>query len=161
MNVDLRGLLQLVHQVTGFLLRLPPDQLAGIADGRIPLAVGTEGAPEKRPAASGLVPGPRADPVPIPAPAPATGARTAAPAEPTAEHAEIAAMLRKQETVNDGLAYLAGVRLGRRKLGKSDLIAIGAELNLEIPPSYTIAKMHSRLADQAIGARKRFEGLRP
>jgi hypothetical protein len=147
-SADLRTLLKLVHQVTGFLLRLPADQLAGIADGRLPLTVGGE-----------------VEPAPT---APVVSSRPTRPApqppvrqDATGDFAEIVEGLRKQETTNDGLAYLAAVRLNGKKLVKNDLLALGRHLNLDMPSSLKVAQIQGRLVDQAAGARRKYEGLRP
>ncbi|WP_433719799.1 hypothetical protein ACQP2Y_33375 [Actinoplanes sp. CA-051413] len=148
MSADLHSLLKLVHQVTGFLLRLPTDQLAGIADGRLPLTVGGE-----------------VEPAPT---APVASSRPTRQApqpriqqDTTGDYAEIVEGLRKQETTNDGLAYLAAVRLNGKKLVKNDLLALGRYLNLDMPSSLKVAQIQGRLVDQAAGARRKYEGLRP
>jgi hypothetical protein len=77
------------------------------------------------------------------------------------DYAEIAAMLRKQDTEEDGLAYLQAIRPRGRKPLKSDLIAVAKELNLTLPASVTVADATRRLLNHAIGNRRKYEGLRP
>jgi hypothetical protein len=152
-SVDLLRLVRLLHQVTGFLSRLSPAQLAGIAEGSLTLGlVGTEDE--------------RGAPGPVPAEprrAIAAPRQAAAKTDPAADvdYAEIAATLRGKTTVEDGLAYLKGLRLRGRKPLKSDLIAIGRELKLTLPASTRIDDATSRIIHHAIGNRRKYEGLRP
>jgi hypothetical protein len=137
MSADLMGMLKLVHQVTGFLVRLSPQQLTGIADGRVKLVVGSGPTPPGAP-----------------------------PVEPTkdssgADPVEIAATLRRQETVDAGLAYLDGFKVANKKLVKADLLAIAKELKLTLPASITAANAKRKLLEHAIGARKKYAGLAP
>jgi hypothetical protein len=137
MSADLMGMLKLVHQVTGFLVRLSPQQLTGIADGRVKLVVGSAPKPPDTP--------------------PVELAKDSSGADPV----EIAATLRRQETVDAGLAYLDVIRVGNKKLVKADLLAIAKELKLTLPASITAANAKRKLLEHAIGARKKYAGLAP
>jgi hypothetical protein len=137
-SADLVGMVKLVHQVTGFLVRLSPQQLSGLADGRLSLAVNAAAEPPETP------PGKR----------PEAGASGA-------DFAEIAEALRGQETIDDGLAYLDGVKVGGKKLAKADLLAVGKELQLTLPASSTVANAKRKLLEHAIGARRKYAGLAP
>ena len=156
---DLQGLLRLVHQVTGFLIRLSPDQLTGIADGRIPLAVGstsllTSPSPAASQGKTSAAPRPQADA--------RRSSGGAAAAITTELCTETVATLRKQETTNDGYTYLAGVRVAGKALTVADLRVLAAELDIrELPSKLTKAKLTDLLVDRAIGAQKRHAGLKP
>ncbi|MEU8236023.1 hypothetical protein AB0C12_41085 [Actinoplanes sp. NPDC048967] len=141
-------MLKLVHQVTGFLLRLPADQLAGIADGRLALTVG--GPAQPAPAVAEAKP-----------PLKPRTARPPAQREASDDYSEIVAGLRRQESTVDGLTYLSTVQVNGRKLRKTDLLAVGRHLKVDIPSSLTVAMIRRRLVDQASGARRKYEGLRP
>ena len=155
MTTDLLGVVRLVHRVTGVLVRLTPRQLTDLADGRLSLSIG--GAPE-----------PPADSVPPPLdrPAQAQSRRTSAGGPASVDttgvdYAEIAATLREQDTVNDGLAYFNGLKIRGRKPLKVDLLAIAKQLNLTLPPSVKNADAITKMVNHAIGNRRKFEGLRP
>jgi hypothetical protein len=90
-------------------------------------------------------------------------ARTAAPAAPgvdvpgpDGDPAAVAAYLRTLATVDDGRAYLAGLRLDR-----AALVAVAAALGITRTGSLrTHRALTDRVLSQAIGARRKFDGLR-
>ena len=99
----------------------------------------------------------RAAPAPaeqeIPRPSP-----MARPAEPTrraVDAAAIAARLRDIETEDDGAAYLRAQHLDRE-----GLLAIAAELQLTRVDRLKPSELEKRVLKQAIGARRKFAGLR-
>ena len=167
MNVDLHALVKLVHQVSGFLIRLTPEQLAGVADGRVSLSVGhldtarrkegpKEAPRQTAPADGSAVRAPALRQVP-----PRRSSLPGTVADHDIDHAEIAAQLRELGTTSDGYRFLDEQMQGRKRK-KDDLLAIASELDIrELPKSITIAKLSERLVDKAIGAHKRYEGLRP
>jgi hypothetical protein len=169
MSGDLIGVLKLVHRVTGFLIHLSPQQLAAIAAGDLTLAVNAEdphrsasAAPSPQVAAAD--PGSEsvgAAPVPTQRPEPRTPRPESVPVLPGADYAEIAGTLRGQQTVDDGLAFLDGIKVGGKKLAKADLLAIGKELQLTLPASVTVANAKRKLLEHAIGARRKYAGLAP
>jgi hypothetical protein len=70
--------------------------------------------------------------------------------------AAIAATLRATETEDEGAAYLEGLKLDR-----DGLLAVAAELQLTRMQSVrSQAELRRRILKQAIGARRKFEGLR-
>ncbi|AGZ44299.1 hypothetical protein AFR_30195 [Actinoplanes friuliensis DSM 7358] len=77
------------------------------------------------------------------------------------DYAGIAAKVREQETVDDGIACLEGLKLRGKKPLKSDLIAIAKELGLTLPASVTLADAKRKLLHHAIGNRRKYDGLRP
>jgi hypothetical protein len=158
MSADLMGMLKLVHHVTGFLIRLSPQQLTGLADGRLTLAVDRPLPEARQPLVPATLPAQRADP---PARPGDVGPPASAAEAPKADFAEIAGTLRQHESIDAGLAYLDGFRAGGKKLAKADLLAIGRELQLTLPASITAANAKRKLLEHAIGARKKYAGLAP
>jgi hypothetical protein len=154
MTVDALGLLRIVHRVTGFLIGLSPAQLTGLAEGRISLGIADDASLDPVPQRSRQEVARDRSSRPAPARAPVPGGEAV-------DYAEIAAMLRKQDTEEDGLAYLQAIRPRGRKPIKSDLIAVAKELNLTLPASVTVADATRRLLNHAIGNRRKYEGLRP
>lgn len=91
-----------------------------------------------------------------PAPS-ATSAEAAADGEPPEiDAAAIAAQLRGTETEAEGAAYLESLRLNR-----DGLLAVATELQLvRLHSVRSLAELRRRIIKQAIGARRKFEGLR-
>ncbi|WP_206792618.1 Rho termination factor N-terminal domain-containing protein [Amycolatopsis sp. MtRt-6] len=105
---------------------------------------------------------PPAEPPPAPAPAPAVApARPVASpppavvARPGVDAAAIAAHLRETETEAEGAAYLED-----RHLDRESLLAVAAELQLTRVARLSQAELKRRVLKQAIGARRKFAGLR-
>lgn len=69
--------------------------------------------------------------------------------------AAIALRLRETETEDEGTAYLETL-----KLTKDDLLAVATELQLTRLERESGAEIKRRIIKQAIGARRKFEGLR-
>ncbi|QYN23157.1 hypothetical protein [Amycolatopsis sp. DSM 110486] len=70
--------------------------------------------------------------------------------------AAIAAKLRRTDTEEQGAAYLKTLRLDREQL-----LAVAAALMItRIPAGLSMKKLTERVLKQAIGARRKFEGLR-
>lgn len=153
MTAALQQLVALQSRVWDFLSGVSPDQLAELADGTLTLALAPVG-------------GRTLEPVPVPAPAALTAVaeprpptrtrstRARQPAKPPLDPAEAAVKLRAMDSVDDGAAYLAGF-----KLLKKDLLAVGRELGLPIPSSRSLDDIVKLVLNQAIGARRKFEGL--
>ncbi|WP_328448658.1 Rho termination factor N-terminal domain-containing protein [Amycolatopsis sp. NBC_00438] len=78
-----------------------------------------------------------------------------APAEPSADVAAITARLSEIETEADGAAYLKAQHLDRETL-----LAVAAELQLTRVERLTHTELQKKVLRQAIGARRRFAGLR-
>ena len=77
------------------------------------------------------------------------------PARSDADGAAIAARLRDIETEDEGLAYLRAQHLDR-----DGLLAVAAELQLTRVDRLKQAELEKRVLKQAIGARRKFAGLR-
>ncbi|MFI5937005.1 hypothetical protein [Actinoplanes sp. NPDC051494] len=135
MTVDLIGTVRLLHRVFAFLAEQSDDQLADLAAGRATLTA-APAAPER--------------PTVVPA-------QARPPA--TTDYAGIAAALRDQESVNDGVAYLESLRVRGKKPTKQDLIAIAAEMGLTLAPATRNPDMIRKLTDHAVGARRKYAGL--
>jgi hypothetical protein len=73
----------------------------------------------------------------------------------TPEAAAIASHLCETATEEEGAAYLAAQRLNRQ-----DLLAVAAELQLTRVSKLSQAELEKRVLKQAIGARRKFAGLR-
>jgi hypothetical protein len=95
---------------------------------------------------------------------PESGPETAAPrearppvvaAKPDVNVAAIASHLRETETEEDGVAYLRAQHLDR-----DGLLAVAAELQLTRVSRLSPAELEKRVLKQAIGARRKFAGLR-
>lgn len=67
----------------------------------------------------------------------------------------IAAHLRATETVDEGAAYLK-----EQSLDRESLLAVAAALGLTRVDRLSKPKLEARILQQAIGARRKFEGLR-
>lgn len=80
---------------------------------------------------------------------------TAAAAKPNAGAATVASRLRETETEGEGVAYLR-----KQKLAKDELQAVAAELGLSRVGRLSRENLEKRVIKQAIGARRKFEGLR-
>jgi hypothetical protein len=111
---------------------------------------------------------PPAEPPPEPAPAPAPRPAPAAPrpvtsppappkvtASPGVDAAAIAKHLRETETEEEGASYLEAQNLGR-----DSLLAVAAELQLTRVERLSQKELKRRVLKQAIGARRKFAGLR-
>ena len=155
MTADLIGLVRLMHRVTGVLVRLTPRQLADLAEGHLSLTVGDAKEPPMESSVAQLD---------KPAESQARRASAAGVASvdsASGEYAKIAAVLRGQGSVNDGLAYLNELKINGKRLVKPDLLAVAKELNLTLPPKTLKADAITKIVNHAIGNRKKFEGLRP
>lgn len=160
MTVDLLGTIRLLHRVLGFLAQQPAERLLDIADGRRQLLLSDPAAPCQSA-------GPAADPTPEPvhrsAPEPRgssrvrarSGARTA---ETGADDVEVVAKLRSLNDVDEGIAYLATRRPGK-KLLKADLLRWCAAADLEISPKTSNADLERKLLEHTIAAKKKYAGL--
>ncbi|MFJ8817038.1 hypothetical protein [Amycolatopsis thermoflava] len=76
-------------------------------------------------------------------------------AEPDVNVADVAARLREIETESEGATYLRS-----QKLNRAALLAVAAELQLTRVDRLRQAELEKRILQQAIGARRRFAGLR-
>jgi hypothetical protein len=76
-------------------------------------------------------------------------------AQPNADAAAIASRLREMETEQEGAAYLH-----EQHLGKETLLAVAAELQLTRVERLNPKELEKRVLKQAIGARRKFAGLR-
>jgi hypothetical protein len=76
-------------------------------------------------------------------------------AAPNADAAAIAARLRETETEEEGAAYLRN-----QHLDKEGLLAVAAQLGLSRVDNLRQADLEKRVLKQAIGARRKFAGLR-
>jgi hypothetical protein len=77
------------------------------------------------------------------------------PAPRNVEAAAIATRLRETETVEEGAAYLEAQHLDR-----DGLLAVATELGLSRVDRLRPAELEKRVLKQAIGARRKFAGLR-
>jgi hypothetical protein len=76
-------------------------------------------------------------------------------AKPTGEAAAIAARLRETETEKEGAAYLRA-----KQLDRESLLAVAAELQLTRVSRLSQTDLEKKVLKQAIGARRKFAGLR-
>ena len=97
------------------------------------------------------VPGPS----PVPPPVPSPVSRSTEPTEHDADAAAIAAHLRDTETEDEGAAYLRAQGLDR-----AGLLAVATELQLTRVDRLKPSELEKRVLKQAIGARRKFAGLR-
>jgi hypothetical protein len=167
-SVDLMNTVRLLHKVLGFLVQQPAEYLVDIAEGRRSLRLDDASADSQPPALP-------AEPPSVPAVTPttprqptaaskatrpkATASRTPAVAHADADFAAVAADLKALDSVDDGLAFLEGLRIGGRKPTKADLQQIGAAMGLTVPKSATNPQAIRKLLDHAIGAKKKYAGL--
>lgn len=77
------------------------------------------------------------------------------PAPQNVEAAAIATRLRETETVEEGAAYLEALHLDR-----DGLLAVATELGLSRVDRLRPSELEKRVLKQAIGARRKFAGLR-
>ncbi|GAB3471311.1 hypothetical protein [Actinophytocola sediminis] len=70
-------------------------------------------------------------------------------------HPAIAQHLRATDTTDQGATYLADLHLG-----KTDLIAVAAALGMTRVEHLTATALRARIVQQAIGARRKYAGLR-
>ncbi|WP_329110086.1 hypothetical protein OG792_14495 [Micromonospora sp. NBC_01699] len=149
-----------------FLAQQSDEQLVAFARGDLCLTfthVSADQVSAGRHAATGTpihLPAPTAQPTataPEPTTPPAKRPRRAGPAaprKPAPEAAGIAARLRELESETEGDTYLAGFK------PSGDLLRdIGAELGLKLG-KLNKTELTRRILDQAIGARRKFAGLR-
>ncbi|MFB9686470.1 hypothetical protein [Amycolatopsis plumensis] len=101
----------------------------------------------------------RGSDVPAAEPAPAEPRRVPSPppavARPDVDAAAIATHLRETETEEEGAAYLDAHNLDRESL-----LAVATELQLTRVERLSRAELKRRVLKQAIGARRKFAGLR-
>ncbi|GAA1715034.1 hypothetical protein GCM10009765_74890 [Fodinicola feengrottensis] len=115
----------------------------------VELLAGNGAAPARTPAAEPKTPAPSsAGPVKSSAPPPL-------PTKPDAAAAAIAVRLRETETEEAGAAYLRAQALDR-----DHLLAVAAELGLSRVNRLSQPELEKRVLKQAIGARRKFDGLR-
>lgn len=86
---------------------------------------------------------------------PSTVGPSTEPAKPSADVAAIASHLRETETEEEGAAYLHAQHLDRESL-----LAVAAELQLTRVNRLSQTELEKRVLKQAIGARRKFSGLR-
>jgi hypothetical protein len=86
---------------------------------------------------------------------PSTVAPATATVKPNADVAAIASRLRETETEEEGAAYLHAQHLDRESL-----LAVAAELQLTRVDRLSQTELEKRVLKQAIGARRKFTGLR-
>ncbi|OLF09825.1 hypothetical protein BLA60_18845 [Actinophytocola xinjiangensis] len=126
---------------------------------------GHDQAPAPEPAADPPpAPPPTPRPTPTPTPRPTPRPRPEPVAEPVAvpgaeasriDAAAVAATLRATETEEQGADYLRS-----QELGRDDLLAVAAELRLTRVDRLSQPELARRVLKQAIGARRKFSGLR-
>jgi hypothetical protein len=111
---------------------------------------------------AGRSPGVDAGPASVPrTPSPSTegdqetASQEAAPPRSNGEAAAIASYLRETETEEEGAAYLQAQQLDR-----DGLLAVAAELQLTRVERLTQKDLRKRILKQAIGARRKYAGLR-
>lgn len=156
MNVDLLGTIRLLHRVLGFLAQQPADRLLDIADGRRQLLLSDPSTHDDVAASPG---GPVAEPVRRVTSEPRRTTRPAASnVAPDADAAEVVAKLRSLSGVDEGIAYLAGLRPGK-KLLKVDLLQWCAAADLEVSSKTNNAELERKLLEHTIAARKKYAGL--
>lgn len=99
----------------------------------------------------------RADPVTVEpkVPRPSPVPRPTEPRKHDADAAAIAARLRDTDTEDEGAAYLRAQRLDR-----DGLLAVATELQLTRVDRLKPSELEKRVLKQAIGARRKFAGLR-
>ncbi|WP_410610112.1 hypothetical protein [Amycolatopsis sp. lyj-109] len=127
--------------------KLPKAKLIALLTGR-----GSDAPPAEPP------PAPAAEPRPAPAaPRPVAGppAPPKVTASPGVDAAAIATHLRETETEEEGASYLDAQHLGRESL-----LAVAAELQLTRVERLSQKELKRRVLKQAIGARRKFAGLR-
>jgi hypothetical protein len=105
-------------------------------------------SPDQAPAAEPTTPAPSG-----PAAVQRTSSRATAPS--SADAVAIAVRLRETETEDEGAAYLQEQRLDRE-----GLLAVAAELQLTRVERLSQKELRRRVLKQAIGARRKFAGLR-
>lgn len=88
-------------------------------------------------------------------PARPTAAASIAPAEPNVAAAQIASRLREIDTEDEGATYLRA-----QQLDKAALLAVATELHLTRVDRLSRTELEKRVLKQAIGARRKFAGLR-
>lgn len=88
-------------------------------------------------------------------PIPASPGQPNEPMTPNPDAVRIAARLREIETEREGAAYLSELRLD-----KTRMLAVAAELHLTRVNRLSLAELERRMLKQAIGARRKFAGLR-
>ncbi|MFF3574219.1 hypothetical protein ACFYXQ_41380 [Nocardia jiangxiensis] len=82
-------------------------------------------------------------------------AGTAPPIEPNSKAAHVASHLRETETEEEGAAYLRAQQLDR-----ATMLAVATELHLTRVDRLSRTELERRVLEQAIGARRKFGGLR-
>lgn len=160
MNVDLLGTIRLLHRVLGFLAQQPVETLLDVAEGRRQLLLSDPTAPSE-PADPSAAPAP--EPVRRSAPQPRGSSPVRTPpvgraAGINADDAEVVAKLRSLSDVDEGIAYLAALRPGR-KLLKADLRRWCATADLEISPKANNVDLERKLLEHTIAAKKKYAGL--
>lgn len=147
---------QVNQRFADFLLEQSHESLIAFAEGTISLAF-VDASPAPVGARGTSTPTKGKAQTTAPNPRPSTKKKAAAqkisPDLPTAS--EIAATLRQMESVEEGAAYLSSMG---RKLTISALESVGAELGISLPRKKDDAI--NKLLTQAIGARRKFTGLR-
>jgi hypothetical protein len=159
-NVDLLGTIRLLHRVLGFLAQQPAERLLDIADGRRQLLLSDSASPSEARDPSTAVIGqavehsaaePRRSPRARTRPVEKT-------AGPSADDAEVVATLRSFNDVEEGIAYLAARRPGK-KLLKADLLGWCEAADLEVSPKTSNADLERKLLAHTIAAKKKYAGL--
>jgi len=159
-NVDLLGTIRLLHRVLGFLAQQPAERLLDIADGRRQLLL-SDPAFHSEPADRSTAP--VAEPVRPSASEPRGSSRVRTrpvgkAAGAHADDAEVVAKLRSFSDVEEGIAYLAALRPGKKPL-KADLLGWCAAADLEISPKTSNADLERKLLEHTIAAKKKYAGL--
>ncbi|WP_228002390.1 hypothetical protein [Nocardia australiensis] len=126
----------------------PPDGKAGAANTGADDAADNTGVGHTDTGSTASQPTPN-ESGPVLAAAP-TGA-----ASPNADAARIAAQLRATETEGEGIAYLR-----EQHLDRASLLSVAAELQLTRVDRLSRPELEKRVLKQAIGARRKFAGLR-
>lgn len=147
------GTVKLLHRVFEFLASQSAGQLSDLASGRLTLAtvstVSTVEAagPVATPEPVGAVASPPDRPEPVPVPA------------RSVDYAAVVEALRRQPSAADGTAYLNALTIRGKKATKTDLIAIGAAMELTLPAGTLKAEAIRKLVERALGPQRLYASL--
>ncbi|MFI1987833.1 hypothetical protein [Actinoplanes sp. NPDC020271] len=159
MNIDLITTLKLLHKVLGFLVQQAPEHLRDIAEGQKTLSLAQpETISHREPEV----------PATLPENVPSNGSsnqpeprksRTRTAEDHETDFTAVAARLRNFSSIEQGAEYLAGLKANGRRITKSSLVRIGAEMGLTLREGEGWGQLQQRLVNHAIGAKKKYAGL--
>jgi hypothetical protein len=159
-NVDLLATIRLLHRVLGFLTLQSAEDLLDLADGRRQLLLSD---PPPRAGSADPSTGQVIAPIRPSTAEPRVSSRTRTRAASTTvvaktDEAEVVAKLRSFSDIEEGVAYLAALRPGK-KLLKADLLEWCAAAGLEISPKTSNVDLERKLLEHTIAAKKKYAGL--